>query len=228
MEEYDSDSEALQNRFKSLIQPIKDLASNWDIDIAEQLNDYLDELSKLTFSLEDVNLDHNDDEDSGDDDDISEDGNGMRLSQNSNQQKKKQRKALRKLNFAEAALLIQGSTHIYSKKVEYLYQLVLKSLEVLTNRKSSVLTYNNNEEGKEAGDDGDNVSVAEKRSSRNKGGIDIDLLDFTSSDPKFLLLDDYIEEGKNIDLPRPDHHHRTSSSGLDLSRSRLSLDRSVR
>lgn len=66
------------NRFMGLIQPIKDLAANWDIDVADQLADYLDELESLRISM---------------------DGGATQL------------------NFAEAALLIQGSTAIYSKKV---------------------------------------------------------------------------------------------------------------
>lgn len=66
------------NRFMGLIQPIKDLAANWDIDVADQLADYLDELENLRISM---------------------DGGATQL------------------NFAEAALLIQGSTAIYSKKV---------------------------------------------------------------------------------------------------------------
>eukprot|EP01042_Synura_sphagnicola_P028967 gene28967-37365_t len=71
-------------RFATLVQPIKDLAANWDIDIAESLGDYLEELDQLRITM---------------------DGGQTQL------------------NFAEAALLIQGSTAVYSKKVEYLHQL---------------------------------------------------------------------------------------------------------
>ncbi len=38
------------------------------------------------------------------------------------------------LNFAEAALLIQGSTCVYSRKVEYLYQLVFRVLDIIADR----------------------------------------------------------------------------------------------
>merc|ERR1719502_2512181 len=41
------------------------------------------------------------------------------------------------LNFKEAALLIQGSTAIYSRKVEQLHQLVYQALEMLTARTES-------------------------------------------------------------------------------------------
>lgn len=130
-------------RFKSLIQPIKDLASNWDIDIADSLTDYLEELEGLRITLDDGQT---------------------------------------QLNFAEAALLIQGSAAVYSKKVEYLYQLVVQSIEFMTKKKSAVLTG--------TGRKGDDSS------------IDEDVLNF-GSDPDFLLLDHVIEEGTNIDMKIP-------------------------
>lgn len=34
-----------------------------------------------------------------------------------------------------AALLVQGSAHVYSKKVEYLHQLVYQALDVIADRK---------------------------------------------------------------------------------------------
>jgi len=39
------------------------------------------------------------------------------------------------MNFAEAALLIQGSVCIYSKKVDYLYSLVFEVLSILGSNK---------------------------------------------------------------------------------------------
>lgn len=86
----------VENKYTHLLQPIRDLAENWNIDVAAELEDYLKEvwpfyfycltltvfyvfkISTLEFAFEGT---------SG------------------------------TLNFAEAALLIQGSTCIYSKKV---------------------------------------------------------------------------------------------------------------
>lgn len=137
-----------ETKFKSLIQPIKDLATNWDINIAENLNEYLEELENIRISLDGGN---------------------------------------NQLNFAEAALLIQGSTAIYSKKVEYLHQLVLKSLEYISNKKTSV-NKNNNEAGEK-----------DKAAANQSTALDEELLTF-GNDPSLLLLDDFIEEGHNIDL----------------------------
>ena len=35
----------LQSRFAFLLQPIRDLTKNWDVDVAAQLDDYLSEVS---------------------------------------------------------------------------------------------------------------------------------------------------------------------------------------
>ncbi|XP_047498252.1 condensin-2 complex subunit H2-like isoform X2 [Penaeus chinensis] len=40
------------------------------------------------------------------------------------------------MNFAEAAMLIQGSATVYSKKVEFLWQMVLQMLDLLSSRRS--------------------------------------------------------------------------------------------
>eukprot|EP01031_Cornospumella_fuschlensis_P043904 gene43904-53680_t len=163
--------ESSDSRFKSLIQPIKDLAANWDIDIADSLNDYLEELEHLKISLD----------------------NGET-----------------QLNFAEAALLIQGSAAVYSKKVEYLYQLVIQSIEFITRKKSSVITKSKSRKD-------DDASILED-----------DILLF-GSDPSFLLLDHVIEEGTNIDLKidpeqaRNRMSHNDSFMNTSLSTSQLSV-----
>ncbi|CAK6982396.1 condensin-2 complex subunit H2 [Scomber scombrus] len=87
--------ESTESRYAHLLQPIRELTKNWEIDVASELNDYLDELDDMTITF---------------------DGGKTRL------------------NFAEAALLIQGSTCIYSKKVELLHNLVFQTLEYINDR----------------------------------------------------------------------------------------------
>jgi len=41
-----------ENRFSYLLQPIRDLAANWDINIAGELEEYLDELEHISFTIE--------------------------------------------------------------------------------------------------------------------------------------------------------------------------------
>ncbi|RVE56836.1 hypothetical protein OJAV_G00225100 [Oryzias javanicus] len=87
--------ESTESRFAHLLQPIRELTKNWDVDVASQLNDYLDELEEMCITF---------------------DGGKTRL------------------NFAEAALLIQGSACIYSKKVELLHNLVFQTLEFISEK----------------------------------------------------------------------------------------------
>ncbi|XP_078129647.1 condensin-2 complex subunit H2 isoform X1 [Sander vitreus] len=87
--------ESMESRFPHLLQPIRELTKNWEIDVASELNDYLDELDDMCITF---------------------DGGKTRL------------------NFAEAALLIQGSACIYSKKVELLHSLVYQTLDYINDR----------------------------------------------------------------------------------------------
>uniref|UniRef100_A0AAR2J795 Condensin-2 complex subunit H2 n=1 Tax=Pygocentrus nattereri TaxID=42514 RepID=A0AAR2J795_PYGNA len=74
-----------ETRFAHLLQPIRELTKNWDVDLATQLGEYLEELDQMTISFD----------------------GGKTM-----------------MNFAEAALLIQGSTCIYGRKVELLHSLI--------------------------------------------------------------------------------------------------------
>jgi len=86
-----------EKRFASLLQPIKDLAATWNIDIAAELEQYLEELEQIEVTVESAG----------------------------------------KFNFVEAALVVQGSTHVYSRKVELLHQLVYRALEHVVAKKES-------------------------------------------------------------------------------------------
>lgn len=73
-------------------------------------------------------------------------------------------------------MLIQGSTCIYSKKVEFLYQLVYETLDLLASKKKLL-------QGSSVGDD----------------GLDKDTEHMIDEEELFLPLDDLAED-KNIDL----------------------------
>ncbi|XP_061149150.1 condensin-2 complex subunit H2 isoform X3 [Syngnathus typhle] len=87
----------MEGRFAHLLQPIRELIKNWDMDLAAELNDYLEELDDMCITLDEGET---------------------------------------QLNFAEAALLIQGSACIYSKKVEMLHNLVFQTLDYIRDRKN--------------------------------------------------------------------------------------------
>ncbi|XP_057179987.1 condensin-2 complex subunit H2 isoform X1 [Triplophysa rosa] len=87
--------DSAETRYAHLLQPLRDLTKNWDIDLASQLGEYLDELDQMTISFD----------------------GGKTM-----------------MNFAEAALLIQGSTCIYGRKVELLHTLVFQTLDYISNK----------------------------------------------------------------------------------------------
>ncbi|XP_020782302.1 condensin-2 complex subunit H2 [Boleophthalmus pectinirostris] len=87
--------ESTKSRFAHLLQPIRELTKNWDVDIASELHDYLEELDEMCITFDEGEI---------------------------------------RLNFAEAALLIQGSACIYSKKVELLHSLVYQTLEYINDK----------------------------------------------------------------------------------------------
>ncbi|XP_068663199.1 condensin-2 complex subunit H2 [Aristolochia californica] len=89
------------------LQPNRDLESNWEVNLAKKLEDYLLKICSGEISND-------------------EDGN---LS----------------INFAEAALVIQGSIQVYSRKVEYLYSLVLHALEFISQKRQDQQENNPNE-----------------------------------------------------------------------------------
>ena len=86
-----------ETRFAHLLEPNRDIAQNWSIDIALELEDYLTELESITISFDDG----------------------------------------KQVDFTEAALLIQGSACVYSKKVEHLYTLVLNTLNQVVEKKKN-------------------------------------------------------------------------------------------
>ena len=132
-----SQSEAV--RFSHLLEPIRDLAQNWSIDIASELEEYLTELEEITISFDD----------------------GVEL------------------DFAEAALVIQGSAVIYSKKVEHLYTLVYNMINQVVEKKRAA------------------EEAAQRRRSR---GDTADAED-EEEEGDFTALDDTLKEVGNISLP---------------------------
>ncbi|GBG31076.1 Condensin-2 complex subunit H2 [Hondaea fermentalgiana] len=142
-------------KFAHLLKPIRDMAENWNIDIATELTSYLEELDALRINIEGGDLG---------------------------------------LNFAEAALVVQNSTLVYSKKVEFLYSLVFQTLDLLCDAR---------EEDAVAPADG------KKRRKARKSLADVGL----EERELFLLLDDVIPIAQNT-LLKPDESRGDRSQGL--------------
>ncbi|KAK1308765.1 Condensin-2 complex subunit H2 [Acorus calamus] len=81
-----------------ILQSSRDLESNWTVDLARHLEEYLLKICSGEIVSDEGIVHHS-------------------------------------INFAEAALLLQGSIQVYSRKVEYLYTLVLHALEFLSHKR---------------------------------------------------------------------------------------------
>ncbi|XP_059672888.1 condensin-2 complex subunit H2 [Gavia stellata] len=134
--------EEVESRFLHLLQPIRDLTKNWEVDVAAQLGEYLEELDQICISFD----------------------NGKTT-----------------MNFIEAALLIQGSACVYSRKVEYLYSLVYQTLDFISNKKRE-------KQPSSVGQDGEDADVS-----------------FGAEEEEFLSLDDIRDSSQaNVDMKK-DH-----------------------
>ncbi|XP_061060332.1 condensin-2 complex subunit H2 isoform X1 [Eubalaena glacialis] len=132
--------EDVEARFAHLLQPIRDLTKNWEVDVAAQLGEYLEELDQICISFDEGKT---------------------------------------TMNFIEAALLIQGSACVYSKKVEYLYSLVYQALDFISGKKQAKQLSCEREDGP-IGDAG----------SRAPQEVEYE----------FLSLDDLSDSRANVDL----------------------------
>lgn len=144
------DSSDVGSKYSHLLQPIRDLTKNWDVDVAAQLEEYLAEIESIKLSF---------------------DGGKTTM------------------NFAEAALVIQGSACVYSKKVEYLYTLVYQTLDLIASKKR-----------------------LQQASSVDDQGKDTDA-SFRDDAAEFLSLDD-IKEAKNIDLKEDEDDPQREASNI--------------
>ncbi len=161
----------------NLIKPIKSLADNWGINVANELELYLDELSNVIVSLDGIVSSTADDIDNNDDDD-----DDPHLPMKSSKRKKKISKMF---SFAEAALIIQGSAMVYTKKVDFLHQLVITTLKLL--REKTAATDISGKRKRNIDDDDTINGESEKRA---RTGTNLDGND--EEDDDFMLLDDCI------------------------------------
>jgi len=150
-------SEVEDSRFAELLKPIKDLTQNWEVPLAQYLEDYLDELQDVQITF---------------------DGNQTTV------------------NFAQAALILQGTASVYSKKVDFLWKLVLKMLEVLTSKKAE----DDDNEGEEGQVDG------EGRPRKKKAQIDMTA--------EFEELE--VDVAKNIDMRNDDGSLESRKNALNF------------
>ncbi|KAF1658371.1 UNVERIFIED_CONTAM: Condensin-2 complex subunit H2, partial [Eudyptes robustus] len=135
--------EEVESRFLHLLQPIRDLTKNWEVDRPVSPLLRVSQLDQICISFD----------------------NGKTT-----------------MNFIEAALLIQGSACVYSRKVEYLYSLVYQTLDFISNKKRE-----------------------KQPSSVGQDGKDTDASFGAEEEEEFLSLDDIRDSSQgNVDMKK-DH-----------------------
>lgn len=102
IDETEQQGSGAAGNFVQSVQPQRDLQSNWAVDLAKNLQEYLLKICSGEITGDDA--------------------------------------PPPSINFAEAALLLQGSIQVYSRKVEYLYSLVLHALEFISQKSSQEQT----------------------------------------------------------------------------------------
>jgi condensin-2 complex subunit H2 len=121
-----------EEKFGHLLKPIRELAANWDINIASELEEYLEVLESVTFAVEgssNVNFAEGEAH-------LPVLFSAVKRPQHSTSACNAHWQTYPGCcRFCAAALLVQGSAHVYSKKVEYLHQLVYQALDVIHDRK---------------------------------------------------------------------------------------------
>lgn len=150
------DFDGAGERYKFLLQPVKDLATNWDVDIAKTLEDYIQKV-------------------------VEDDSNAVLVGSDG------RRKVF---NFAEAALLIHGTTNVYVKKIDYVLQIALNFFDELKEDKpqgkNKKKNANDDQDGELADDDNQEVRH-EKQRPKTSFSYMRSLLERLSNKPAPLL-----------------------------------------
>lgn len=162
MADFDDFDSLKDNRFAHLLKPIRDLSENFSIDLAHELEEYLEQLEHAQFTFEGAKP-----------------GSGM-------------------VDFAEAALLIQGSTCVYSKKVEYLYNLVYQALEAVKGKKRQQQGLDGQQAEGDAG-----PAVAGGRAARGGAARGLDE-DEDEGLERFWDIEQFLKETGDVDLGEGD------------------------
>uniref|UniRef100_A0A915MQG0 Condensin II complex subunit H2 N-terminal domain-containing protein n=1 Tax=Meloidogyne javanica TaxID=6303 RepID=A0A915MQG0_MELJA len=150
------DFDGAGERYKFLLQPVKDLATNWDVDIAKTLEDYIQKV-------------------------VEDDSNAVLVGSDG------RRKVF---NFAEAALLIHGTTNVYVKKIDYVLQIALNFFDELKEDKpqgKNKKKYANDDQEGELADDDNQEVRHEKQKPKTSFSYMRSLLERLSNKPAPLL-----------------------------------------
>ncbi|EFJ44583.1 hypothetical protein VOLCADRAFT_118716, partial [Volvox carteri f. nagariensis] len=165
-----------ENRFAHLLKPIRDLQDSFNVNLAHELEEYLEQLENAQFAFE-----------------------GARHVM---------------VDFAEAALVIQASTMVFSKKVEHLYNLTYQAIEAVKGRRR--------QPGQGELPDGDNptqqAAGPRGRAARVAHEYEEDTLE------NVWITEPFLEEADDIDLAHGDDVMPTAGASIRPPALLLALD----
>uniref|UniRef100_A0A1I7YZB9 CNDH2_C domain-containing protein n=1 Tax=Steinernema glaseri TaxID=37863 RepID=A0A1I7YZB9_9BILA len=128
------DEEVQSSQYIDLFKAEKILEKNWEIDLADRLTRYLAHLDSIDGGVSRKNRKRTHDEVADSDDE--EEGSGEESGGEVDEEDFYADRP--RINFAEAAAVIQGCAEIYSKKVDYLYQRTMKFQTVVDARQETI------------------------------------------------------------------------------------------
>lgn len=141
-------------RFKALLNPLRDITASWGVDVSKELCDYASTIG-IEFA-----------------------GAEPLLTSEAMEPPSEL------VDFAEAALIVQGSTSIYSRKVEHLYSLVFSAVSTLNQ-----LSAPKKAAGRAAANANDEPDDPDE--------------EFNIDNFNFLSLDDYIDKADDHQISQP-------------------------
>uniref|UniRef100_A0A0M3K7H1 Kleisin, abnormal closure, protein 2 (inferred by orthology to a C. elegans protein) n=1 Tax=Anisakis simplex TaxID=6269 RepID=A0A0M3K7H1_ANISI len=165
----------ITSRYAYLLQPVRDLAKNWDIDIIAYLaecveryfcikfsSQFFKKHQQISFGIVSQSLFHHQIKKFS-----------SILQENANDENEADEK--HHFNFPEAGLLIQSTSDVYSRKVEYVFELALGFSDQVRLQKGK-----NRNAGAQEGDDDDDAEAAFDSHPADP----CDLIDFTTLRPQ--------------------------------------------
>lgn len=176
------------SRFKNLLNPIRDPSAAWGVDVAEHLVEYAQSIG-IDLSSE-------------------FDAQQHQLTPQRNKQKSRlpsddspppsSPSSPESVDFAQAALILQGSTSIYSRKIESLYTLAFAAVSTINQLSNGQDGPGRKDKGRNQRN-GDNDDDNNDSNDNNDDDSDNDAT-FNPDQIQFLLLDDDDDDDQQNDL----------------------------
>lgn len=189
------------SRFKNLLNPIRDPSAAWGVDVAEHLVEYAQSIG-LDLSSEYDAQQHQ----------LTPQRNHKSRLPSDDSPPPSSPSSPESVDFAQAALILQGSTSIYSRKIESLYTLAFAAVSTINQLSTGQDGPGRKDKGRNQRN-GDNDDDNNDGNDNNDDGSDNDAT-FNPDHIQFLVLDDDDDVDQQNDLQRQQLTKQTIS-GID-------------